>query len=53
MNPLGVPVGSGAGTDGLAGYVASGATDLRIAIDAANDDERAATRAAFAELLTD
>jgi F420-dependent oxidoreductase-like protein len=38
--------------EGLADYVAAGATDLRIAIDATNDGEREATRAALAELLT-
>jgi 5,10-methylenetetrahydromethanopterin reductase len=38
--------------DGLAGYVEAGATDLRVAIDSANDAERKATRAAFAEFLT-
>lgn len=37
--------------EGMAAYAAAGATDLRIAVTAADDDERSATREALADLL--
>jgi hypothetical protein len=62
VNPLGVPVGYGGGTATAsvdqvraeALWAATAGFDsfwVCVAIDAANDAERASTRAAFAELL--